>query len=205
MLLGPFRIFRGGTPLDGLPLKASALLAFLAMQDEAVSREKLAELLWPDRGSEQSRQSLRQATFSIRHAFGDVADDIIKKNPAGTAISLSGAWVDAHCLEHPDDTEELDDLASKAKYCAREFLAGFPSVSNPFDEWVLLQRSRLGSAAACLLRKLASLQMQHSDFDEAIGTAKQLVALDPLRENFSSSFNGHVCQGWPKVGGFAAV
>ena len=150
---------------------------------EVVSRETLAELLWPDRGSEQSRQSLRQATFSIRRAFGDVADDIIKKNPAGTAISLSGVWVDAHCLEHADGAEELDDLAGMAKYCAREFLAGFPSVSNPFDEWVLTQRSRLGSAAACLLRRLASLQAQHSDFDEAIGTAKQLVALDPLRED----------------------
>lgn len=112
-LLGPFRIIKGGAPLAELPVKASACLVFLAMQEELVSREHLAELVWPDREKEQSRQSLRQAMLSIRRSLGDIAEDVIKTHRGGTAISLSGISVDAHQLDANDD-DELDTVASRA-------------------------------------------------------------------------------------------
>jgi DNA-binding SARP family transcriptional activator len=47
-VLGPLVIESNGCRLDKLPKKARALLAFLAAQNgEAVSRERLADLLWP--------------------------------------------------------------------------------------------------------------------------------------------------------------
>jgi DNA-binding SARP family transcriptional activator len=183
MLLGPFRIVKAGAPLADLPTKANALLAFLAMQSEPVSREKLAELLWPDRQNEQSRQSLRQAIFTIRRNLGDHSEEIIQTNRAWTAISLSRVLVDAHGLRQADDCDALDTLMSRAKLWCGEFLAGFPSISNPFDEWVLLQRSKASDAIARILGKLASLQIRHGHFEAAVGTAQQLVSLDPLRED----------------------
>ena len=64
-----------------------------------------------------------------------------------------------------------------------EFLAGFPSISNPFDEWVLLQRSKTTNTVANILRKLASLQTERGNHDAALCAAEQLVSLDPLRED----------------------
>ena len=159
-LLGPFRIFKGERPLAELPNKASALLAFLAMQSDPVPREKLAELLWPDRQKEQSRQSLRQAIYSIRGSLGDLADKIIEINRLTTAIRLSGVAADAVALTNSHADDEIDSLAGRARLYAGEFLAGFPSVSNPFDEWVLLQRSRTTNTVANILQKLASLQAE---------------------------------------------
>ena len=182
-LLGPFRLIKGGVPLLDLPVKASALLAFLAMQSDPTSREALAELIWPDREKEQSRQSLRQAISSIRRSLGDIADQVIKTNRGGPGISLYGVSVDANQLANINAVDGLDTFTRRAKLCRGEFLAGFPSISNPFDEWVLLQRSKASNAAACILGKLASLQMQHGHFDAAIETGQQLISLDPLRED----------------------
>src|SRR5436305_3627714 len=64
-VLGPLVIKNNDYRLDKLPKKARALLAFLAAQNgEAVSRERLADLLWPYQGSEQGRHSLRNCHWS---------------------------------------------------------------------------------------------------------------------------------------------
>ena len=181
-LLGPFRIFKGERPLAELPNKASALLAFLAMQSDPVPREKLAELLWPDRQKEQSRQSLRQAIYSIRGSLGDLAEKIIEINRVTAAIRLYGIAADAVALTNSCG-DEIDSLACRARLYAGEFLAGFPSISNPFDEWVLVQRSRTTNTVANILQKLASLQAKGGNLDAALSAAQQLVSLDPLRED----------------------
>src|SRR5215510_9210169 len=69
-LLGPLVIKSDECRLDKLPKKARALLAFLAAQrGQAVSRERLADLLWPYQGSEQSRHSLRNCLLELRKAL----------------------------------------------------------------------------------------------------------------------------------------
>jgi DNA-binding SARP family transcriptional activator/class 3 adenylate cyclase len=182
-LLGPFRIFKGERPLAELPNKASALLAFLAMQSDRVPREKLAELLWPDRQQEQSRQSLRQAIYSIRGSLGDLAEKIIEMNRLTAAIRLSGVAADAVALTNSHGDDDINSLAGRARLYAGEFLAGFPSVSNPFDEWVLLERSRTTNTVANILQRLVALHVERRDLDAALGAAEQLVSLDPLRED----------------------
>src|SRR6201982_2854019 len=70
-VLGPLVIKSDGCRLDKLPKKARARLAFLAAQNgEAVSRERLADLLWPYQGSEQGRHSLRNCLLELRKALG---------------------------------------------------------------------------------------------------------------------------------------
>src|SRR5438477_11658887 len=50
-ILGPLVIESGDCRLGKVPKKARALLAFLAAQaDQPVTRERLADLLWPTRG-----------------------------------------------------------------------------------------------------------------------------------------------------------
>ena len=77
-VLGPLVIESNGCRLDKLPKKARALLAFLAAQNgEAVSRERLADLLWPYQGSEQGRHSLRNCLLELRKALGrEAASDL---------------------------------------------------------------------------------------------------------------------------------
>src|ERR1700674_3716753 len=54
--------------------KARALLASLTAQaGQSVSRERLADLLWPYQGSEQARHSLRNCLLELRKALGATA------------------------------------------------------------------------------------------------------------------------------------
>ena len=51
--------------------KTRAIIAYLANHlDERVSRYRLTELLWPERGVSQARGSLRQSLLEIRRAGG---------------------------------------------------------------------------------------------------------------------------------------
>src|SRR5262245_30777820 len=70
-MLGCLTIKSDECRLDKLPKKARALLGYLAAQaGQAVSRERLADLLWPYQGSEQARHSLRNCLLELRKALG---------------------------------------------------------------------------------------------------------------------------------------
>src|SRR5215475_1673191 len=70
-ILGPLVIESGDCRLGKVPKKARALLAFLAAQlGQPVTRERLADLLWPYQGSEQARHSLRNCLLELRKALG---------------------------------------------------------------------------------------------------------------------------------------
>jgi len=59
-ILGPLVIANDDCRVGNIPKKARALVGYLASQPgHAVSRERLADLLWPYQGSDQARHSLR--------------------------------------------------------------------------------------------------------------------------------------------------
>src|SRR6516225_11763713 len=73
-LLGSFAISSDDCRIGKLPKKARALLAYLAAQSgQPVSRERLADLLWPYQESEQARHSLRNCLLELRRALGTSA------------------------------------------------------------------------------------------------------------------------------------
>ena len=73
-MLGSLVIERDDCRLGKVPKKARALLGYLAAQGgQAVSRERLADLLWPYQGSEQARHSLRNCLLELRKALGPSA------------------------------------------------------------------------------------------------------------------------------------
>src|ERR1700752_5439118 len=73
-ILGPLVIESIDWRPGKAPKKARALLAYLAAQEgEAVSRGRLADLLWPYQGSEQARHSLRNCLLELRKALRPAA------------------------------------------------------------------------------------------------------------------------------------
>ena len=63
---GDVTLQRGSSPDVALPRKTQWLLAFLASSArDGHIRDKLAGLLWAERGDEQARHSLRQCLFTL--------------------------------------------------------------------------------------------------------------------------------------------
>ena len=75
-LLGGFQArLEAGPPLI-LPVKAQALLAYLAIRPEqAHPRDKLAALLWGGTDDEHARGNLRRTLFDIRQVIRRVSPD----------------------------------------------------------------------------------------------------------------------------------
>jgi hypothetical protein len=80
-----------GIEIDFPKGKALALLGYLAVQREPVSRDQLAHLFWPDVAAARQRGSLRQALWAIRNRLGPdllVGEDTVRVAPGALTLDL---------------------------------------------------------------------------------------------------------------------
>src|SRR5205823_6969478 len=123
-LLGPLVIESEESGLGKIPKKARALLAYLAAQGgQAVSRERLADLLWPYQGSEQARHSLRNCLLELRKALGRGTDTHLVADFANCRIQ--DAIVDLEDFERLSRSQDRSDLQAAAELYRSELLADF--------------------------------------------------------------------------------
>jgi len=181
-LLGPFR--QSGSHYD-LPKKAQALLAYLAMnRGRAIPRDQLADLLWSTSGPEQDRQSLRQSLAAVRRAVGAEARGLVETVGADVLLAATGAIdIDVQRFETLAQSTAIADLAAANELYRGEFLADFDVPSEPFMDWVRVERARLEATACGMLLHLAAALSDAGEHDAAIAAAERLVALDPMRED----------------------
>src|SRR5215470_2476253 len=86
-----------GAALTTLPAKGQALFAYLALHPaQALSRERLAALLWGNMDNQQALRNLRHTVFTIRRATADRVSAIVAD---GRALRLEPALVRVDALE----------------------------------------------------------------------------------------------------------
>lgn len=191
-LLGSPHIELDDQPVALETRKATALLAYLAVRREPVSRDSLAALLWPDYETSRAFANLRRTLWSLHRSLGEQWID------AGqTTVRLArrqGLWIDAERFEalleaykshghSPDDTcahcrAPLEEAAALPR---GEFLEGFslPDAVE-FDDWQTLHAARQREQLTAALKRLASLLILSGDLAAALEHARRLAALDPL-------------------------
>jgi DNA-binding SARP family transcriptional activator/TolB-like protein/Tfp pilus assembly protein PilF len=180
-ILGCLTIELGGQRLGKTPRKARALLAYLAAQGgRTVSRERLADLLWPYQGTDQARHSLRNCLLELRKALGAGAE--IHLGADFSSCRVQGANVDLDRFESLARSQQLPDLNAAADLYRGEFLADFIVDSEPFQEWLTSERDRTLDLVCGVLQRLSAQQDAAGEHDAAIQAARRLVALDQLSE-----------------------
>src|SRR5690348_739228 len=180
-MLGPLVIESDDCRLGKVPKKARALLAFLAAQNgHPVSRERLADLLWPYQGSEQARHSLRNCLLELRKALGSNTGSHLAADFAN--CRLQGVVTDLDCFEKLSRSQRRSELQAAANLYRGEFLADFDIDSEPFQEWLAAERDRTLAVVCDVLHRLTSAHAAAAEHDAAIHTGRRLVALDPLSE-----------------------
>lgn len=159
--------------------KAFALLVYLSLVPGGrVAREKLADLLWPDRSGTQGRNCLRQ-TLSV-----------LRRMPVGGACgAFDGVFVAERdfiaLLPGRIGCDACDLLGlgedggeAVAALYAGPFLAGFFSGSAVFDDWATAMRDRLDGLAVqavhCMVRTAPP--------ERGVLHLPRLLAIDPARE-----------------------
>ena len=144
----------------------------------AVSREKLAALLWSDRGEDQARSSLRQTLTVLRKELGAAGANLLVADDQRVELARDTMEIDAVSIVSLSKTNDGLSLRRAANLYQGEFLAD-GEVSDPmFEEWLAGERSRFRDLMISILDRLLTLE----PVAERVALAKRLLALDPLRE-----------------------
>jgi DNA-binding SARP family transcriptional activator len=188
MTMLKLRLF-GGFELTGavgppLPTrKAEALLAYLAVSaDRAHRRDKLAALLWGDRGDVQARRNLAQTLYVIRRTLGRRGRNALVVNSRSVMLDSSRIEIDVGKFESFVAERTPISLGKAVGLFQDEMLVGFYLPEDAFEEWLLGEQRRLLNKAIVALEMLLSHQFDDLDDAAAIETAQRLLALDPLQE-----------------------
>lgn len=175
--------------IDGQPAwpgrrKSVALAAFLAMSGKAVSRERLADLFWPDYDQENARASLRRTLSAMGNALGkfwfaadreavrlvpheDIQIDVIRFQTL-----VSGGF------DNPDTLEQA------VRIYGGPFLSGFSLKDAPeFDDWQFARKEALERKFISVLESLTGIYTGLGNNAKAIEYALAWADLDPLDES----------------------
>lgn len=193
-LLGPFQAELGGLPVQFDTRKAGALIAYLAVGGQPVSRSSLAALFWPDYDTERAYHNLRRVLWSCNKALGKgwlaaSAEIIALENENGVQLDtqvfqdhLAGCQMHGHTpLEVCHEC--LAPLEAAADLYRGEFMAGFTLADSPeFDDWQFFQREHWKNEISQVLSRLTSGWEGQGENERAIQFARRWLALDPLNE-----------------------
>ena len=177
--------------------KGQALLAYLALcGGQPKTRDKIAALLWSDRGNAHARNSLRQVLVALRRDLNEVAAKTLVIDGDVLAIDIAQLDVDAVAAGRLGATDRADDLRELLRLYRGDLLDGIAIPDTAFQEWLDGERSRYRELViAAIHRGMAKFAGQ-----EAIEIALRLLALDPLREaSHHELMRAYVAQGQPDL------
>ena len=186
-LLGGFELrLTDGEVIDVLGQKDRALLAILALPaGTAHSRDKLASLLWSDRGEQQARDSLKHALTKLRQCLPPTSQAPIVADRLSARLDPAAMAIDVATFERLAGNGSTAALEQAVALYRGELLDGIGIRDPAFEEWLLIERQRLSHLLEEALTKLLSQLIANGVSERAIETARRLLSLDPLREEAS--------------------
>src|SRR5215470_13983477 len=183
VLLGGFQVRVAGRVIDVPGRKERALLAFLALPPgERRSRDRLAGLLWGDRGDKQAGDSLRQAMLRLRKAFDPIQPLPLLTDRGFVALDRRTVKADVQAFEQLSAEGTPLALGRAVKLYQGDMLDGLDVDGAEFGEWLMVERQRLRDLARQAFSALLGSHLAGGERDQAGAIARRLLALDPLQE-----------------------
>lgn len=190
-VLGTPRTLRNGSAVSADTRKATALLAYLAVEG-VTRRDTLAALLWPESSDSQARATLRRTLSAVRSALGPsaVATDHSEVSLAEGVKTDVGDFATglAQLGTHDHDDDEVCSrcipvLRSAATLYRGDFLAGFSLRDSPqFEDWTRVVAERFRMDCERQYERLALAEAAEGDYGAAIDAVNSWLEIAPLRE-----------------------
>jgi DNA-binding SARP family transcriptional activator len=188
--LSPIKLSFLGVPTiecDDVPIalerrKSLALLAYVAVTEQACSRQALAELLWPEDDEQRARAGLRRALAALNET--PIGQWIEADRHAISLAQNDGIWVDTHHFNVLLESEPtLESLTQVVDLYRDSFMAGFSlRDSIEFDNWQTLNSQVFQQKLVTALEQLIDLLLQPRDTDTAQLYVQRWLMIDPLCE-----------------------
>jgi DNA-binding SARP family transcriptional activator/class 3 adenylate cyclase len=190
-LLGRFSARRSGEEIPpgafGGRLVRTLVRVLVTRRGTFVSRDVLAEALWPGRMPADPGANLRVLVQRARAALGDPS--LILTGPGGYSFAAGGdCAVDAEAFLSAVDAGRRHLAAGQAGLALRELRAaldawgGEPLAEDAYEDWAQEPRSALFRAYLEALEDGAAAALAVRDPAQAVALAELAVAREPLRE-----------------------
>jgi len=172
-LLGPPRIERDGNVLPPpRGRKPWALLAYLILGRQPATRSHLADLLFS--AALDPLGALRWNLSEMRRALG--VEGALRGDPVELGLP-EFAIVDVRLVKDSQPGSEM------ARSVGGQLLEGMSFAGSPsFEAWLLIERRHLEAQLEGLLRECVLMDLGAGRTAQAVSTAAQLVAMNPLVE-----------------------
>ncbi|MBW7885051.1 MAG: hypothetical protein H3C34_20930, partial [Caldilineaceae bacterium] len=180
-LLGPLQLqSTSGENLSLRLRKAEALLAYLAVQTQPVSRRVVADLLWADSPPQRRRANLSLAL----HAIGQVLPHCIEATAAELLLPPSAPLhIDTRLFATFSADGDPVAFSRAVSHYRGEFLEGFYLDGCPdFETWIIVQREQWRLQVVELLERLFHHHLERAEYDRSIDAGLRLLTIEPWRE-----------------------
>jgi DNA-binding SARP family transcriptional activator len=170
-LLGGFELTIDDGPVE-LADSAQRLISFLALRRRPQTRLCIAGNLWPERCDERATANLRSTLWRARVHGCEIL------NAKGSLLGLDPSVI---CDVAALDPARLGAFTAAAEATSLidadsifdELLPGW------YEDWVIMERERLGQIQLRLAEALAAKLADRSDFIRATDLAYRTLSLDP--------------------------
>jgi TolB-like protein/DNA-binding SARP family transcriptional activator len=179
-LLGPVRLTNSaGDELTPKTRKTRALLALVALSKAPLSRGRLSDLLWGDRGEDQAKASLRQALYELRGLTGT---GYLTADRHSVGLGPKRLSTDLTAIHRLIDSKDADGLADALEATDWPLLADLDDVTPELDDWLRDERSRLNGSLVKSALCVGHHALAEGEIEAACRIADQLERIDPLDE-----------------------
>jgi DNA-binding SARP family transcriptional activator/TolB-like protein len=182
LLLGPLQVVQNGTQLPLPPSrKVRALLAYLVMAPQPVTREKLCELFWD--AADDPKSELRWCLSKLRPLVNGRTNTRLVANRERVWINSNSLAIDAVLVARRTPKTLTSgsprDLRSLLALFRGYFLEGLSVDRAPsFQNWLAGQRHRFGQLQQQLLERLSTV----SPPGNRIEVLRELIEIAPFDE-----------------------
>ncbi len=177
-LFGKFEVFdEDGMPVAIAGAKTQGLIAFLALNTEMPpTRDRIINLFWGDRYSDQARQSLRQAVAKLRRILPSSDAEPIVVDSDLIGLNPQAVRVDVDCFNRLVDG---DDVREAVALLRGPLLEGFYGQQADFDDWISSERQRIIELSAKALERASAMELKNGNVQAALDHARRVTQLNP--------------------------
>src|SRR4051794_9559707 len=179
-LLGPVRLGNSaGDDLTPKVRKTRALLALLALSKGPVSRSRLIDLLWGDRGEEQAKASLRQALYELRSL---ASSGYLTADRQSVGLGPKKLPTDLSTIQQLIEDCDAERLAEALESIDCPILASLDDVTPKLDEWLREERARIITDLVGAATGVAEEALKSGNAAAARRLADRIERMDALDE-----------------------
>ena len=180
--------------------KAFAMVLYLASkQGQAVSKEVLSEIFWPQQQEENARSNLRQNLSYIKKICTEELANLCTEEVSiissernvcalnenlDIKVDLIEFWANLRAGYRADDLETKTSLLQSAADAYQGSVLGGVYVrgSAAFEEWLMFEREAVNQNLVRVCKDLAAIYQKKDLTEKAITCRKKLLQMDPLLE-----------------------